>query len=134
MTNAPTWSAFQIQCDEGSAIGGEDTAPAPLYYFSVGIAFCLLTHLSSFIHSKNLQVDKIKVEQRTRFRTDFEKAEDTDGTCDGVETHVVIESPEPRDKIENLVKISEKTCMAVQTIINSTPLSTHIHLNGEKII
>jgi hypothetical protein len=32
-------SRFAIMCDEGKAIGGEDTAPPPLAYFSAGIAF-----------------------------------------------------------------------------------------------
>ncbi len=32
-------SRFAITCDEGKAIGGEDTAPPPLAYFSAGAAF-----------------------------------------------------------------------------------------------
>ena len=36
---APEGSTFEIICDEGSYLGGEDTAPPPLSYFSVGIAF-----------------------------------------------------------------------------------------------
>ena len=32
-------SRFAIMCDEGKAIGGEDTAPPPLAYLSAGIAF-----------------------------------------------------------------------------------------------
>jgi hypothetical protein len=32
-------SRFAILCDEGKAIGGEDSAPPPLAYFSAGIAF-----------------------------------------------------------------------------------------------
>jgi hypothetical protein len=32
-------SRFAIMCDEGKAIGGEDSAPPPLAYLSAGIAF-----------------------------------------------------------------------------------------------
>jgi hypothetical protein len=32
-------SAWEILCDEGKRIGGDDSAPAPLAYYSAGIAF-----------------------------------------------------------------------------------------------
>lgn len=30
---------FEILCDEGAAIGGDDTAPPPLAYFGASLAF-----------------------------------------------------------------------------------------------
>lgn len=30
---------FEILCDEGSAIGGDDSAPPPLAYFGAALAF-----------------------------------------------------------------------------------------------
>ncbi len=35
----PEGSTFSILCDEGAYLGGEDTAPPPLSYFSAAIAF-----------------------------------------------------------------------------------------------
>ncbi len=35
----PPGSRFAILCDEGKRIGGDDSAPPPLAYFSAGIAF-----------------------------------------------------------------------------------------------
>lgn len=35
----PVGSTWQVMCDEGAYLAGEDTAPPPLAYFSVGIAF-----------------------------------------------------------------------------------------------
>ena len=32
-------SRWVMHCDEGTRIGGDDTAPPPLAYFSVGLAF-----------------------------------------------------------------------------------------------
>ena len=32
-------SSFEIYCDEGTYLGGDDAAPPPLAYFSAGIAF-----------------------------------------------------------------------------------------------
>ncbi len=34
-----TGSTFEMICDEGVRIGGDDTAPSPLAYFSAGVAF-----------------------------------------------------------------------------------------------
>lgn len=32
-------SPFEVYCDEGAYLGGDDSAPSPLAYFSLGIAF-----------------------------------------------------------------------------------------------
>ncbi len=32
-------SSWEMLCDEGERVGGEDSAPPPLAYFSAGIAF-----------------------------------------------------------------------------------------------
>ena len=35
----PAGSRWAMLCDEGTRIGGDDTAPPPLAYFSAGLAF-----------------------------------------------------------------------------------------------
>lgn len=35
----PVGSTWSILCDEGAYLGGEDSAPPPLVYFSAAIAF-----------------------------------------------------------------------------------------------
>jgi hypothetical protein len=35
----PAGVTFTLRCDEGKHVGGEASAPAPLDYFSIGIAF-----------------------------------------------------------------------------------------------
>ncbi|MDH4146905.1 MAG: hypothetical protein OEY23_17240 [Acidimicrobiia bacterium] len=34
-----TFAQFEMLCDEGTAIGGDDTAPPPLAYFGAALAF-----------------------------------------------------------------------------------------------
>ena len=34
-----TFGKFEILCDEGANIGGDDTAPPPLAYFAASVAF-----------------------------------------------------------------------------------------------
>lgn len=135
--NLPTWGSFEIMCDEGGALGGTDTAPPPLGYLSAGIAFCLLTHLSSFIRSKHLNIDNLKIEQRTNFATtlvtEAEEAGDFRGECEGVETHIIVEGDHSADEIRQLAVESENACMAMQAIMNATPTNTKLYLNGSEI-
>ena len=135
--NLPTWGSFEIQCDEGGALGGTDTAPPPLGYLSAGIAFCLLTHLSAFIRSRGLNIEALKIEQRTRFATtlvtDAEEAGDFRGECEGVETHIIVEGDHSADVIRQLAAESENACMAMQAIMNATPANTKLYLNGSEI-
>ena len=35
----PAGSTFEINCDEGAYLSGDDTAPPPLSYFSAAVAF-----------------------------------------------------------------------------------------------
>jgi hypothetical protein len=35
----PGFGTFSVWCDEGTSMGGDDSAPAPLAYFSAAIAF-----------------------------------------------------------------------------------------------
>jgi hypothetical protein len=34
-----TFAQFEMLCDEGAAIGGDDTAPPPLAYFGAALGF-----------------------------------------------------------------------------------------------
>lgn len=34
-----SFAQFEMLCDEGEALGGDDTAPPPLAYFSAALAF-----------------------------------------------------------------------------------------------
>lgn len=135
--NLPTWSPFEIRCDEGTALGGTDRAPPPLGYLSAGIAFCLLTHLSAFIRAKGMRITSLKLEQRTKFATtlvtEAEQGGDFRGRCLGVETHVLVEGDHSAADIRALARESEAACMAMQSIVNATPAVTSLHLNGAKV-
>ena len=39
MAKEGTSRGWKLRCDEGPNMGGEDSAPAPLDYFTMGIAF-----------------------------------------------------------------------------------------------
>jgi uncharacterized OsmC-like protein len=134
--NGHGWSDFEIYCDEGTPLGGEDKAPSPLAYFTAGAAFCLLTHISSYVRMKKLDIDRIKLEVKGKYMTTMGQVAtggQGSGACEGFETHVIIDSTEPAEKVKQLVEVCENACMAMQTVVNAVPASTSLILNGKKI-
>ena len=57
----------------------------------------------------------------------------TEGACELVETHVVIESPEPAENVLNLLNEAEGACMAHHALRNPIPWSTRLVHNGKEI-
>ena len=140
--NIPSFGAFEIFCDEGTVIGGGDSAPAPLSYLAAGIAFCLLTHLKGYADAQKLDVSSIRIEQRMKFQSripgmtaeiDDEMGGQMEGHSNGIETFVLIETNEPAEVISRMAAIAEKACMAAQTVVNAVPASTRIIRNGEPL-
>lgn len=134
--NIPGFSPVRLYCDEQTPVG-DDTAPPPLAFMSAGIAFCLLTHLSDILTARGIQVDAMRVEQRVRFKTNLSTmrtlGHTTEGECEAIESHVLIDSPEPVEKIQALVAEAEGACMAHHAMRNPVPWSTRVVHNGDEI-
>lgn len=134
--NIPGFSPVKLYCDEQPPVG-DDTAPPPLAFFSAGIAFCLLTHLTDILTARKIQVDAMRVEQRVRFKTNLSTmrtlGHTTQGECEAVESHVVIDSPEPVETIRALVEEAEGSCMAHFALRNPVPWSTRVVHNGDEV-
>ncbi len=134
--NIPGFSPVTLYCDEQPPVG-DDAAPPPLAFFAAGIGFCLLTHLSDILTARKIQVNSLRLEQRIRFMTNLgtmrELGHTTEGQCEKVETHVMIESPEPKEKIQALLDEAEGACMAHHALRNPVPWSTRLLYNGEEV-
>ncbi|TQV75809.1 OsmC family protein [Denitrobaculum tricleocarpae] len=138
--NIPGFGAFELRCDEGTSIGGTDTAPAPLSYLAAGIAFCFLTHLKGYAEIERLRISSIRIEQRMKFQSRIPgmttakgASRHMEGLSKGVETFVHIESDETPEAIAQMVETAEKACMAAQTVVNAVPAATHVIRNGREI-
>lgn len=131
--NIPGFSPVKLYCDEQPPVG-DDTAPPPLAFFSAGIAFCLLTHLTDILTARKIQVDAMRVEQRIRFKTNLSTmrtlGHTTQGECEAIESHVVIDSPESVETIQKLVAEAEGACMAHHAMRNPIPWSTRLVHNS----
>ena len=134
--NIPGFSPVRLYCDEQTPVG-DDTAPPPLAFFCAGIGFCLLTHLTDILTARKIEVTSLKLEQRVYFQTNLgtmrELGHTTDGRCEMVETHVLIESPESSERIEALLEEAEGACMAHFALRNPVPWSTRLVHNDREI-
>ena len=135
--NIPGFSPVKLYCDEQPPVG-DDTAPPPLAFFAAGIGFCLMTHLTDILTARKIQVDSLKLEQRIKFQTNLgtmrELGYTTEGECQMVETHVLIESPESTERIQDLLNEAEGACMAHHALRNPIPWSTRLVHNGEQTV
>jgi len=136
-TNSPTWANFSISSDEGTAIGGNNTAPAPLDYLAAGIAFCFLSHVAMASRARKIRLSRAAVELRMKFSI-LNKAEEIErkglsGTSDGVEMHFIVESDAPEQSVKSLYEECINACVAIQSIVKPVPFEPHLHLNGTEL-
>ena len=135
--NIPGFTPLRLYCDEQPPVG-DDTAPPPLAFFCAGIGFCLMTHLTDILTARKSKVDSMRLEQRVRFKTNLgtmrELGHMTEGETEVVETHVIIDSPEPEERIKNLLNEAEGACMAHHALRNPIPWSTRLIYNDREVI
>lgn len=135
--NIPGFSPLKLYCDEQPPVG-DDQAPPPLAYFCAGIGFCLMTHLTDIYTARKIEVTSMRLEQRVRFKTNLSHMRELDHTTQGetemVETHVIIDSPEPQEKIQELLNEAEGACMAHFALRNPIPWSTRLVHNGAETV
>jgi hypothetical protein len=55
------------------------------------------------------------------------------GGAKGLETHIEIESDEPSERIQELVRMAEQTCFTLGAWTQAVPTSTTVKLNGEPL-
>tara|TARA_Y100000814_G_C12241167_1_gene371633 strand:- start:447 stop:707 length:261 start_codon:yes stop_codon:yes gene_type:complete len=54
-----------------------------------------------------------------------------DSGCSAARTHFIVNSDEPREKIEQLIKNAKQGCFAEKMLQAAVPLTSTIELNGE---
>ncbi|MCH2078734.1 MAG: OsmC family protein [Pseudomonadota bacterium] len=135
--NIPGFSAVKLYCDEQTPVG-DDTAPPPLAFMCAGIGFCLMTHLTDIYTARGITIKSMKLEQRVGFKTNLSNMRQlghtTDGSMEGIETHVLIESDEPEQRILDLMEEAENACMAHFALRNPIPWKSRLVHNGEEVM
>ena len=76
----------------------------------------------------------MRLEQRTRFFMKGSVREQTlHAGASGLETHVDIESKEPPERIEELVRMAEQTCFTLGAWTRESPTTLTATLTGEPL-
>ncbi len=111
MPDAGNWSLIS---DEGTAVGGRATAPAPLMYFAAGLGLCLMTHVEMLAKARHFRIDKARLEQRCSFSRTMDigglDPALVYGKGEEMQVNLLIESPEPQERLEDfLARISHES-------------------------
>ncbi|MEM6636227.1 MAG: OsmC family protein [Pseudomonadota bacterium] len=135
--NIPGFSSVRLYCDEQTPVG-DDTAPPPLAFMCAGIGFCLMTHLTDIYTARGIKIKSMKLEQKVGFKTNLSNMRQlghtTEGTTEHIETHVLIESDEPEERIRDLMVEAENACMAHFALRNPIPWRSRLLHNGKELI
>lgn len=130
----PGTSVFSIVCDEGPALGGDDTAPAPLAYFCASIAFCMLTQVARYAKMTKLKISSMRLEQSMRFSMSGSMLAGTmQCSVVGLSQRLIIESDEPEDQVRKMVRMGKQTCYIHSALANPIPTTTNVELNGSAL-
>ena len=54
-----------------------------------------------------------------------------DSGCNGVETHLEVESTDDPEKVQHVVRCAKKGCFAEQMVVRPVPLTGSIKINGQ---
>lgn len=130
---SPGSAHFEVFSDEGKMLGGVETAPTPLAYFTAGVGFCLLTHITGYLQHSDLKVKRLRIEMRALYHTTLghvSRGNQGLGGCDGFETYVIIDSDETTENLQALLVVCEEACIASQTIVQAIPSQVSLVLNG----
>jgi putative redox protein len=123
--------AYRIVTDEPSQYGGHDVAPAPLEFFVAGFALCEAAQYLWQIADMELDIDDIALEVKTANSWSPVLPEGTDETPElsRITLRVWIESSEPRERIEELVRRAARHCPAHNALEKPLTIKTDLHLN-----
>jgi uncharacterized OsmC-like protein len=136
-SNVPNGGTWEVLSDEGTAIGGEGSAPSPLMYFAVGMGLCLMSHVEIVAEQLGVELTSARLEQKSSFATTYTLGEihprDIFGRGEAQEFHLVIETDAPRTDMAEFARWCRQACMALQTVEGGAPVVTELHLNGEPV-
>ncbi len=120
----------KLVVDEPKELGGTDKGANPIEYLLAALASCLSIALRFHANKKKIQIDEIEVE--TKGLLDLRGFMGMEGVKPGlqwVEVDLKIKSPEPEEKIKELVEFVEAHCPVADTLRSQT----EVRLKLEKI-
>jgi uncharacterized OsmC-like protein len=119
---------FKVTIDEPPSRGGDAAGPAPLSYFVLGAATCLMTQYVKIIILNGLKLDSISMRARGHFDRQIE------GAFTDIVYDVRLTGSEDSDRIRALAKDAEEHCFATNTLKRAIRLVTNVEYNGQRLV
>lgn len=111
----PFEERFELATDEGSFHGGDASAPPPLAMFVGGLTGCIMTQIRAF--AKRLKIDIGDLSVETRVEWNWRAVGKVYETAPkSFEIDVMIDSPEPEERIVELIETAKRGCFIEQTL------------------
>ncbi|MEX3011339.1 OsmC-related (seleno)protein [Hoeflea sp. TYP-13] len=111
----PFKEEFELATDEGKFHGGDASAPPPLAMFVGALTGCIMTQIRAFAKRLGVSLNDLKVE--TRIQWNWQAVDRVYETAPkSFEIDVLIDSPDPDDKVAELIETAKKGCFIEQTL------------------
>jgi uncharacterized OsmC-like protein len=129
-TGIDDYTGWAILGDEGAEEGKYPYGPSPLSYYSAGVAANLHTQVDMAAKVVGVVLDDVTVEVVNDFH--WERMMDNDGTGHLAKTtvRIIIKSDASTAAIENVKKIAIEAWSVGQALMNKTPVTTNLIVNG----
>ena len=125
---------FEVFCDEGINLGGENSAPKPITYFLWSVGFCALTQLHRYGEMMKVELRNAKVTVRSKFKTEGSVLKGTvKASPVDFEVKFEVESDAPPERVAACVRNAEAGCYVMQCVVEPTPVKREVLLNGKTL-
>ena len=112
---------WEMATDEGPFHGGDATAPPPLALFVAGLTGCVMTQIRAFAKRMGVRMTDLRVDARVQWDWTA-KGRVYETAPKGFEIDVLIDSPDPEDKVIALINAARKGCFIEQTLGQSNTI------------
>ncbi len=113
----------KLVVDEPKELGGTDKGANPIEYLLAALVSCLTIVLRLHANKKGIQVDEIEAEAKGLL--DIRGLMGIEGIKPGlqwIEVSLKVKSPEPEEKIKELVEFVEAHCPVADTLRSQTEI------------
>ncbi len=117
----------EITVDEPKELGGTDLGPNPIELLLASLASCLSIAVRFHASRRNIRLDEVSVEASGEL--DIRGFMGVEGVKPGlkkIEVLLRIKSPEPEEKLRELLEFVEAHCPVADTLRSTTPIKLNL--------
>ena len=121
--------------DEPASLGGSDSGMNPVELVLAALGTCQQIVYAAYAAVMGLKLDNVSVEVKGRIdlRGLFGMGEDTPPGYEQIQFETTISSPEPEEKIQQLISLAESRCPVLDIITRPIPVTGKVLLNGATV-